>query len=61
MEIDRMTAFAPQTRALVQDLAALPTPCIGCDGCQGVCRELIELITLPHAVLDGAAVTEVCA
>ncbi len=51
MKIDREIAFAPRTRALGRDVAALNEPCIGCDDCQGICAALIEAMTLPDAVL----------
>ncbi len=51
MKIDRLAAFAPRTRALATDLALLKGPCVGCPGCDGLCRELIDMLVLPEAVL----------
>ena len=51
MTTQRQIAFAPRTRALGQDMAALHGPCIGCTGCQGICAALIEAMTLPEIIL----------
>ncbi|MDA0961340.1 MAG: hypothetical protein O2898_00235 [Proteobacteria bacterium] len=51
MKIDRLAAFAPRTRALASDLAQLQGPCVGCTGCDGLCRDLIDTLVLPDIVL----------
>lgn len=51
MKIDRMAAFAPKTRAVSSELAMMQGPCVGCTECEGMCKELIEAIVLPDAVL----------
>lgn len=51
MKIDRFAAFAPRTRALASDLAILQGPCVGCTDCEGLCRDLIDALVLPDAVL----------
>lgn len=57
MDINRKAAFAPRTRALASELAMLQGPCVGCEGCEGMCKELIEAIVLPDAILKkGSAV-----
>lgn len=50
MRIDRLTGFAPLVRDLADTMCSLPEPCIGCEDCNGMCRELIEVVTLPDAV-----------
>lgn len=51
MKIDRLVAFAPRTQSLASDLAMLQGPCVGCDGCMGMCRELIDALVLPDVIL----------
>ncbi len=51
MRINRLTAHAPRTNAVAQELATLHTPCVGCKGCTGVCHTLIEMLTLPEMIL----------
>ena len=52
MEIKRISGYAPQTVQLGQDIARLHGQCVGCTECKGLCRELIELLTVPGAVLS---------
>lgn len=49
--VSRKVGHAPQTRALGRRLGALPGPCVGCRDCQGLCRALIEALTVPETVL----------
>lgn len=51
MKIERKAAFAPRTSALALDLASLQAPCVGCDGCTGLCDALIDALTLPDLLL----------
>ena len=51
MKIDRLVAFAPRTQSLASDFAMLQGPCVGCDGCMGMCRELIDALVLPDVIL----------
>ena len=51
MHVTRDAAHAPRTQVLVAQVATLKGPCVGCPGCTGLCRELIELMTVPEAVL----------
>ncbi len=51
MKVDRKTAFAPRTQALATEITALQEPCVGCTECVGFCRELIEAMTVPDAIL----------
>ena len=50
MEIRREIAYAPKSRRLTRDLAEIQGPCIGCDDCTGLCRDLMELFVLPDAI-----------
>ncbi|MFC6639497.1 hypothetical protein [Sulfitobacter sediminilitoris] len=51
MQLQRKIAYAPRSRALAKDLSQLPGPCVGCEGCQGVCAALIDAMLLPEIVL----------
>ncbi len=52
MQIDRHIAHAPNVRSLGARLPSLTAPCVGCAECRGLCDALLELLTLPEAVLD---------
>lgn len=51
MQMQQSQAHAPKVEALWDRLTTLRGPCIGCKGCEGVCAELIEALTLPDAIL----------
>lgn len=53
MQAQRQIGHAPQSRALARDVAALNGPCIGCDGCEGLCQALLEAMFLPDLILKG--------
>jgi len=52
MIVDRKTGFAPKVTQLAQDMAGLQGPCIGCEGCRGLCLALIEALTVPDVILS---------
>ena len=54
MSTKRLTAHAPRTTALARKIAALQSGCVGCKNCRGLCAELVELLSLPEAVLEPA-------
>ena len=43
---------APRTRAILEKLAGMAEPCVGCANCTGVCADLIDLIETPDAILS---------
>ncbi|CUH64028.1 hypothetical protein TG4357_01025 [Thalassovita gelatinovora] len=51
MEAQRLSGHAPRTTALGQQLTQLNGPCIGCSECQGLCRVLIDMVTIPDILL----------
>lgn len=50
MQINRDIGQAPRTRKLGEKVAVI-RGCIGCTSCAGLCRELIEAMTVPEYVL----------
>lgn len=52
MNISRLVASAPRTASLSIELSKLSGPCVGCTDCNGLCRELIDALVVPHAVLS---------
>ncbi len=54
MKMEQKVGHAPRTTAIGQSLVAHQGPCIGCDGCQGLCSVLIEMISMPDAVLKDS-------
>ena len=55
MNMEQKIGYAPKTQAIGQSLTEHQGPCIGCDGCQGLCATLLEMMSVPDAVLrrDG--------
>jgi formate hydrogenlyase subunit 6/NADH:ubiquinone oxidoreductase subunit I len=53
MIIDRKIASAPRTERLAHDVAGLLGPCIGCEGCRGVCAAMIDAMVVPNLILGG--------
>ncbi len=51
MDIERDAAKAPRTAAAGQAVIALGGTCVGCTDCRGLCRALLEVMTLPDAIL----------
>ena len=50
MRIDRTIAPAARAEALGGEVARVPR-CLDCPGCRGLCAALIEMTTLPDAVI----------
>ena len=53
MDIDRTEATTRRTEMLASELSTLNGPCVGCTECKGLCRALIDALTVPHLVLSG--------
>ncbi len=51
MQIERHFGHAPKAHALGEQILTMTTPCVGCEQCQGLCDTLLELLSLPEAVL----------
>lgn len=51
MIIDQAAGRAPRITDTTREIGALQGPCMGCPGCTGPCLALIEMMTLPDAVL----------
>lgn len=54
MQMERKIGHAPRVAALGEDFLAGQAGCpgcIGCTGCRGVCEQLIEMLSVPEAVL----------
>lgn len=52
MDVQRITGHAPRTVKVSYQIARLQGQCVGCTECKGLCRELIEMMTVPDAVLS---------
>lgn len=46
----RIIAHAPRARSVGDKVTKLDC-CVGCSGCTGLCAALIDLLTVPDAVL----------
>lgn len=55
MQVKREYGFAPRTRALAGEVAALSGGCVGCKDCNGLCEALLEALTLPDMILKDKA------
>lgn len=51
MQVERKIGHAPRTVETGKLLSMLKEPCVGCEGCRGLCREFLELLTLPEAIV----------
>lgn len=51
MQVDRKIGYAPKTTETGQKAALMHARCVGCEDCRGLCREFLELLTLPEAVV----------
>ena len=49
--ITRSRAPDWRTRKIATDIPRLKGPCVACADCKGLCAELIEVMTLPDAVV----------
>jgi len=53
-DITRSQPGTRHTDSLVQQLAALHGPCIGCRDCTGLCQVLIDALVLPDTIVNCA-------
>lgn len=53
MQIDRQAGYAPASHDVARQVAMLRGPCLNCSNCRGLCHELIEMLSLPRAVLKA--------
>jgi NAD-dependent dihydropyrimidine dehydrogenase PreA subunit len=53
MRADRKIAHAPRTAQIAQAVARMPSTCIGCTGCVGLCQAMLEVMMLPDVVLHA--------
>ena len=51
MNIDQAVGRAPRTSDITHEIGTLLRRCMGCPDCAGPCRALIEMMTLPDAIL----------
>lgn len=54
MKIARKAGYAPNTVALGREILDLPQ-CVGCSECDGLCQELMEVLTLPDIVVRSSS------
>lgn len=54
MTITRSPAVTERSEELVQRIAGMGAPCVGCTDCRGLCHELIEAIVVPEIILHPA-------
>ncbi|MFK7751044.1 MAG: hypothetical protein AB8B51_00700 [Sedimentitalea sp.] len=52
MNIQRSNPSTGHVNALAQEMADLNGPCVGCEGCNGVCQALIDALMLPNVILS---------
>ena len=55
MLTDRKIAHAPRSHALAREIANMPSACVGCTGCQGICEMLIDAMLLPEIILRDSS------
>ena len=51
MQIERKVGHAPKVVSAGQMAVSLGETCVGCEGCRGLCREFLEMLTLPEAIV----------
>ena len=42
---------APKTTELTRQIVRTSGTCVGCEGCTGLCKELIDVLVLPEIFL----------
>ncbi len=52
MQIERRVMESPEAARVGQAIAGIKGPCIGCTSCRGLCQALIDMASLPEAVLN---------
>ena len=58
MNIVRSKPSSTQTTALSFALGDLNGPCVGCEDCNGLCAELIDVLFLPDVILSKKRETQ---
>ncbi len=53
MTTSRKIGHAPRLRELAQELNNFSSPCIGCEGCEGLCQALIDTLVVPKIIAKG--------
>ncbi len=53
METRRVPAHAPRVQEMQRRVMEVG-PCLGCTDCRGLCASLLEVLSLPEAVLSNA-------
>ncbi|MDE4132304.1 hypothetical protein PXK00_04230 [Phaeobacter sp. QD34_3] len=54
MDITRNQAETPNADRVSVQINGLKGPCVGCSDCVGMCRALIDALTVPDAILKKA-------
>lgn len=52
MDIQRSKPDQTHTTALSAALNDLNNPCVGCDNCNGLCADLIDVLVIPGVILS---------
>ncbi|MCB1341743.1 MAG: hypothetical protein KDK24_11920 [Pseudooceanicola sp.] len=52
MNIHRSKPDQSHTVALAAALNQLNNPCVGCDNCNGLCADLIDVLVIPDIILS---------
>ncbi len=55
MQISQRVRHAPKTELLAEQLYEVRNSCIGCERCDGVCLALVEVLSLPEAIVPKKA------
>ncbi|WP_160175182.1 hypothetical protein [Ruegeria halocynthiae] len=51
MQVDRIVGYRAQNVPLPRNIAEMKDFCLGCRGCDGPCRALIEALMTPAVIL----------
>ncbi len=51
MQIDRSRTPSRNVEIVADQLSTIQGPCVGCTDCVGLCKSLIEALTLPDIIL----------
>ena len=55
MKISRTKVETPNMNNLSDQIVGLQGPCVGCEGCTGMCQALIDALTLPDLILSKSS------
>ena len=58
MNIIRSKPASGNSQALSHSLLELNGPCVGCEGCEGLCAELIDALIVPGLILSRKRETQ---